>query len=268
MAAGLARLEGTVALVTGASSGIGAGVVRRFVREGARVVAMARDAERLDGVVRPLGDRAVGVRGDVSDPADCRRAVDLTVDRFGRLDALVPNAGVHDGNVALTDLTIEQLGQAYEEVFAVNVKGALLIVHAALGDLVRAHGSIVFTGSISSLVPGFGGALYVPSKHAVLGLARQLAFALAGKVRVNTVAPGYVHTDLTASSALGGGAVLPGAEQVARRLPTGAAPEPDDISGVYAMLVSDSDGSAITGSVFTVDSGQLLWGAAHGRPCA
>jgi NAD(P)-dependent dehydrogenase (short-subunit alcohol dehydrogenase family) len=260
MAAGPARLDGSVALVTGAGSGIGAGVVRRFVREGARVVAMDRDTGRLDGVVGPLGDRAIAAPGDVTELADGRRAVGLAVDRFGRLDVLVPNAGVHDGSVALTDLTAEQLLRAYDEVFSVNVKGALLTVHAALDELIRARGSIVFTGSISSLAPGFGGALYVPSKHAVLGLARQLAFALAGRVRVNTVAPGYVRTGMTEPP----GPVLPDPGRVARRLPTGHAPEPDDIAGVYAMLASNSDGSAITGSVFTVDSGQLLWGPSRG----
>ena len=115
-----ARLAGDVALVTGASSGIGAGVVRRFVREGAAVVAMARDAERLDDVARALDDQVVAVVGDVTEPADCRRAVATAVDRFGKLDILVPNAGVHDRNAALTDLTTEQLAQAYDDVFTVN----------------------------------------------------------------------------------------------------------------------------------------------------
>jgi 2,3-dihydroxy-2,3-dihydrophenylpropionate dehydrogenase len=256
------RLEGKVALVTGAGSGIGAGVVRRFVREGAHVAAMGRDAERLRTSVEPLGDRALAVPGDVTDPDDCRRCVQATVERFGRLDVLVPNAGVHDHGTKLTELTTEQLDRACDQILAVNLKGALLIVHAALGELVRAHGSIIFTGSISSLAPGFGGVLYVASKHAVLGLARQLAHELAGHVRVNTVAPGYVHTDLTAPPALGAGTALPDPGDVAHRLPTGTAPRPDDIAGVYALLASDSDGSAITGSVFSVDSGQLLWGRA------
>ena len=184
------------------------------------------------------------------------------MDRFGKLDVLVPNAGVHDQGVKLSELSAEQLVQTYEEVFGVNLSGALFIVHAALGELIRAHGSIIFTGSISSLAPGFGGVLYVSSKHAVLGLAKQLAHDLAGRVRVNTVAPGYVHTELVAPPALGGGGALPPADEVAVRLPTGLAPEPDSVAGIYALLASNSDGSAITGSVFSVDSGQLLWGRA------
>ena len=100
----------------------------------------------------------------------------------------------------------------------------------------------------------------MPSKHAVLGLARQLAFGLSGRVRVNTVALGYVHTDLAAPSSLGGGPALQEPDQVAQRMPTGVAPESADVCGIYAMLASNSDGSAITGSVFTVDAGQLLWG--------
>lgn len=254
------RLEGRVALVTGAGSGIGAGVTRRFIREGARVIAMGRSARRLAEVVDPLGDRAIAVPGDVTDPGDCRRAVDVAVEHFGRLDILVPNAGVYDQRVGLTDVTIDQLHQAYEEIFAVNVKGALLIVRAAVEALIQARGSIVFTGSISSLAPGFGGVLYVPSKHAVLGLAQALALELAGRVRVNTVALGYVHTDLAGPPSLGGGEVLPVPEEITHRLPTGIAPEPDDVAGIYALLASEVDGSAITGSVFTVDSGQLLWG--------
>jgi NAD(P)-dependent dehydrogenase (short-subunit alcohol dehydrogenase family) len=261
-----ARLGDRVTLVTGAGSGIGAGVVRRFVGEGARVVAVERDGERLDRLAAPLGDRVVAVRGDVTDPGVCRRAVEVAVDRFGRLDVLVPNAGVHDQGVALTDLTTEQLVRAYEEVFAVNVKGVLVMVHAAIDELIRARGSIVVTGSISSLAPGFGGVLYVPSKHAVLGLARQLAVELAGRVRVNTVAPGYVRTNLVASPALGGGPALPQPDQVARRIPTGVAPAPADVCGIYAMLASDSDGSAVTGSVITVDAGQLLWGPVNHHP--
>lgn len=262
----MTRLEGRVALVTGAGSGIGAGVVRRFVREGARVVAMSRGADRLRQATEPLGEAVVAMPGDVTDPADCRNAVELALSHFGRLDVLVPNAGVHDQNVALSSLGAEELEAAYAEVFTVNVKGALLIVHAALPALVEARGSIIFTGSISSVVPGFGGALYVPSKHAVAGLAKQLAFELAGRVRVNTVAPGYVCTDLAAPRALGGGAVLPDADQVARRMPTGVAPGPDEVAGVYAMLASQVDGSAITGSVFSVDSGQQLWGPPHATP--
>ncbi|MFI5612628.1 SDR family NAD(P)-dependent oxidoreductase [Amycolatopsis sp. NPDC051903] len=262
----MARLEGLVALVTGAGSGIGEGVLRRFVREGARVVAMGRDAERLRKATEPLGAAVVAMPGDVTDPADCRGAVELALGHFGKLDVLVPNAGVHDQNAALSGMSVEELEAAYAEVFTVNVKGALLIVHAALPALIEARGSIIFTGSISSVVPGFGGALYVPSKHAVVGLAKQLAFELAGRVRVNTVAPGYVSTNLTAPQALGGGAVLPDPEQVARRLPTGFAPGPDDVAGVYALLASQVDGSAITGSVFSVDSGQQLWGPPHGTP--
>jgi 2,3-dihydroxy-2,3-dihydrophenylpropionate dehydrogenase len=255
-----ARLAGCVALVTGAGSGIGAGVVRRFVREGARVIAVGRDPERLAQVVAPLDGSAIAVAGDVTDPDDCRKSVDTALDRFGRLDVLIPNAGVYDQKVRLTDLTADELAASFDEVFGVNVKGAMLTVHAALPELIRARGSIIFTGSISSVVPGFGGTLYVPSKHAVVGLAKQLAFDLAGCVRVNTVALGYVRTELVGPPSLGGAPSLPDPDGVARRLPTGHPPDPDDIAGVFATLASTTDGSAITGSVFTVDSGQLLWG--------
>lgn len=239
------RLDGSVALVTGAASGIGAGVVRRFVREGAEVVAM-------DRVDQSPSSHVVPVTGDVTNAADCARAVATAVDRFGKLDVLVPNAGIPDPHDSLADLTSAELDRAYEDVFAVNVKGALLIVHAALDQLISARGAIIFTGSISSLAPGFGGPLYVSSKHAVLGLAKHLALSLAGRVRVNTVAPGYVRTPLTEA--------LSNPDEVIQRIPTGSLAEPDDIAGIYALLASRQDGSAITGSVYTVDSGQLLFG--------
>jgi 2,3-dihydroxy-2,3-dihydrophenylpropionate dehydrogenase len=260
------RLEGSVALITGAGSGIGEGVMRRFIREGAQVVAMGRDAERLRKAVEPLGSAVVAMPGDVTDPADCRSAVELALTHFGKLDVLVPNAGVYDQNMALSKVSIEELEAAYAEVFTVNVKGALLIVHAALPALIEARGSIIFTGSISSLHAGFGGALYAPSKHAVVGLAKQLAFELAGRVRVNAVAAGYVSTKLAGPQALGSDSVLPAPEKVTHRLPTGFAPGPDYIAGVYALLASQADGSAITGSVFSVDSGQALWGPPHQTP--
>jgi cis-1,2-dihydro-1,2-dihydroxynaphthalene/dibenzothiophene dihydrodiol dehydrogenase len=254
------RLNGCVALVSGAGTGIGRGVVGRFVQEGAAVVAVGRRVAVLESLRLEYGAAIEPVAADVTEYEDCQRAVETAITRFGRLDIVVPNAGVYDARLRLADADPEALSRGFDELFTVNVKGAMLLVRAAVDALVEHNGVVIFTASVSGLEPGFGGALYVPSKHAVVGLARQLALELAGRVRVNSVALGYVATELAAPPALGGGRVLSDPAAVAPRVPTGRAARPEDIAGVYAMLASKSDGSAITGSVITVDSGQTLWG--------
>lgn len=254
------RLRGRVALVSGAGTGIGRGVVERFASEGACVVVLGRRADRLELVRDATGDAVEVVAGDVTRYEDCLRAVDAALTRWGRLDVVVSNAGVYDARAQLSDTDPETLEPAYEALFGVNVKGSLLLARAAVEQLAAVHGSLIFTASISGLAAGFGGALYVPSKHAVIGLARQLALELAGRVRVNAVALGYVATELSVPDELGGGRVLGAPEDVARRIPTGRAPQPRDVAGVYALLASDLDGSAMTGSVIVVDGGQTLYG--------
>lgn len=194
------RLVGKVALVSGASSGIGAGVVQRFVQEGAKVVALGRDRERLKAVCDSLGESALPHAGDITDFASCAEAVEVAVRHFGKLDILVSNAGVYDQQVRLSDMNPLQLDRAFDELFFVNVKGAMLLTRAALHALESSRGNIIFTGSVSSVAAGYGGALYVPSKHALLGLARHLALELIGRVRVNSVLLGYVATGLRGAS--------------------------------------------------------------------
>ena len=254
------RLAGKVALVSGASSGIGAGVVQRFVQEGASVVAIGRDRDRLGAVCEPFGERAMPVAGDITDYAFCAEAVGVAVRNFGRLDILVSNAGIYDQKVRLSDLAPHQIEHAFEEVFSVNVKGAMLLTHAALRALKSVRGNIIFTGSVSSLAAGFGGAIYIPSKHALLGLARHLALELAGQVRVNSVLLGYVDTGLRGATALGGGGSLGDPCTVLGRLPTGFVPRPQDTAGLFALLASERDGGMLTGAEILADSGQSMLG--------
>lgn len=248
-----AGLRGRTALVTGAAGGIGAAVVRRFLAEGARVVAFDR---------APAGpaddDRLARLQGDVRDAPDLARAVALAVDRFGGLDVLVANAGIYDGRRALRSLTADQLGAAFDELFAVNVKGVLLAAHAAAGALAARRGSIVVTGSISGSRAGFGGALYVASKHAVEGLVRQLALELAPDVRVNAVAPGYVPTGLAGPAAWGDDASAPTPGPDPASLPLRTLTTPDDLADAYVFLAAHA--RTVTGTVVTVDAGSLLRG--------
>jgi NAD(P)-dependent dehydrogenase (short-subunit alcohol dehydrogenase family) len=198
------QLEGKTAVVTGAASGIGLAVARRFLAEGANVVGLDRSGSHVQG---GPGDGAyAGIVGDVRSAADNQGAVDLALARFGRLDAFVANAGIYDNRRALRNFSGAELDAAFDELFGVNVKGYLLGALAAADALAESRGCIIFTSSISGAQAGFGGPLYVAAKHAVNGLTKQLALELAPAIRVNAVAPGYVPTGLRGLESLGQGA--------------------------------------------------------------
>jgi NAD(P)-dependent dehydrogenase (short-subunit alcohol dehydrogenase family) len=256
-------LDGKVALVTGGGSGIGRAVVARFVEEGARVGVLERVATRVEGLRKDFGSAAVAVRGDVTRLEDNKRAVEETVNTFGQLDIFVGNAGIFDGFLALADFAEDKLGEAFDELFAVNVKGYVMGAKAALSELQKTEGCMVFTASVAGLNSGGGGALYTASKHAVVGLIRQLAVELGPRIRVNGVAPGGTRTDLRGLAALGqeerSHFAGPGWEE---RLRTGnplqIALQPDDLAGAYVFLASKMNAKGITGVIMTVDAGSTL----------
>src|SRR5262245_40600618 len=196
-------LEGQVALVTGGGSGIGQAIATRFVQEGARVGIMDRVAGRIEKLQAKFGKSVVAIGGDVVRLDDNKRAVAQTVDAFGRLDIFVGNAGVFDRAVPLADLPDDQLSAACDELFGVNVKGCLFGAKAALPELRKTHGCMVFTASVAGLNSGGGGVIYTASKHAVVGVIRQLAMELGPGIRVNGVAPGGTRTDLRGLAVLG-----------------------------------------------------------------
>src|SRR5712692_4517568 len=196
-------LDGQVALVTGGGSGIGRAVVQRFIEEGARVGAMERVATRADQLRADFGDAVVGIAGDVAQLADNKRAVAETVRTFGRLDIFVGNAGIFDVYAKLADFDDDKLARAYDELFGVNVKGVIFGAKAALPELTKTAGCMVFTASVAGFNSGGGGALYTASKHAVVGLIRKLAGELGHVIRVNGVAPGGTRTDLRGLAAVG-----------------------------------------------------------------
>ena len=146
-------LEGDVALVTGGGSGIGRGVVEVFLEEGARVAVLEKDRKKVEDLKR-LGERVVPVVGDVTSLEDNERAVERAVSRFGRLDTLVCCAGVFDGFVSLLEFPKERLGDSFEEIFGVNVKGYILATKAALPQLLRNRGSVIYTTSHAAYAAG------------------------------------------------------------------------------------------------------------------
>ena len=256
-------LDGQVALVPGGGSGIGRAVVARYVAEGARVAVMDRVAGRGDQLKAEFGDKVTAIVGDVARLDDNKRAVAATVAAFGRLDIFVGNAGVLDGFLRLADMHEENLAAACDELFAVNVKGCILGAKAALPELTRSHGCMIFTASGAGFASAGGGVIYTASKHAVVGVIRQLAVELGPDIRVNGVAPGGTMTDLRSVAALQledrSQFAIPGArERIATGNPLRMALEPADLAGAYVFLASRANARGITGSIVSVDAGSTL----------
>jgi NAD(P)-dependent dehydrogenase (short-subunit alcohol dehydrogenase family) len=186
------------------------------------------------------------------------------IDRFGKLDCAIGNAGVWDYSLALDDLAAERIDAAFDEMFHVNVKGYLNLAKAALPDLVRSAGSLVFTVSNAGFDPGGGGPLYTAAKHAVVGLIRQLAFEFAPAVRVNGVAPGPIETDLRGLASLGMAERSIGdiglAAMAGPSVPLGRVPTPKEYAGGYVFLASRRDSRPATGGVVKLDAGIAVRG--------
>ena len=261
-------LDGDVALITGAGSGIGRAVALRYLAEGAAgVVVFGRERDRLRATVDAAGadaDRVLPVTGDVRSADDLAAAVAATLDRFGKLDVLVPNAGIWDFNRSITRTTPEEIGAIYDELFDINVKGYLLTVSTAWRALVQSRGSIVMTLSNAAYYAAGGGPVYTAAKHAARGLVTQLAYELAPKVRVNGVAIGGLRTDLRGPEAVGmkdrsieqSFAKHDDARGPNMWLPLhDASTDPEDSTGPYVLLASRRNASVVTGSVIHADGG-------------
>jgi len=246
------RLDGKVALVTGASRGIGLAVAQRLVDEGARVCLTARKPEALDAAVAKLGgpDVAIAVPGKADDPAHQAEAVATTIGHFGSLDILVNNTGVNPAYGPLIDADLA----AVRKTFEVNVVAALAWVREAHKAWFRDHGgAVVNVASVAGLRPAAGIGAYGASKAALIHLTQQLADELGPGIRVNAVAPAVVKTVF--ASALYEGRE----EQVAAQYPMARLGVPDDIAGAVAFLAS-ADASWITGHTLVVDGGLTLKG--------
>lgn len=255
-----ARLEGQVALLTGGATGIGAAVVARYLEEGAKVGVLVRDADQADMVRMRHGKEIVVVEGDVRNYSDNQNAIAATVATFGKLDVFVGNVGIWDFMTPLADMDPDKLSETLDEIFGVNVKGYFFGARAAIPELRKTKGSIIFTASTSSFYTGGGGTPYVASKHAVLGLIRQLAWELTPDVRVNGVAPGGTRTPLGGTKAGGTADVhledMEGLDaMIAGMTPLARIAEPDDHTGLYALLASRRDSAYMTGTVLLSDGG-------------
>jgi NAD(P)-dependent dehydrogenase (short-subunit alcohol dehydrogenase family) len=242
-----------VAIVTGASRGIGFAIAQRFVSQGAKVAVTGRDADALAAAVKELGgpDVAIGVAGKGDDAEHRAAVVDAVRERFGTVTTLINNIGI---NPAYGPLATLDLGAA-RKMAEVNLIGTLGWVQEALrGGLGSTDGgSIVNISSVSGVRPAPGIAFYGTTKAALIHLTEELAVELAPKIRVNAVAPAVVKTRFAT-------ALFEGREeQVAATYPLGRLGNTDDVAGTVAFLCS-ADAAWITGQTIVLDGGVTLTG--------
>jgi NAD(P)-dependent dehydrogenase (short-subunit alcohol dehydrogenase family) len=254
------RLKDHRAIITGAGSGIGRATVRRFIAEGARVIAVVRNPKDAPGLEE---DGAIPLIGDVKSYDTAARAVAAAAQKFGGLDSYIANAGLWDFHKKLEKQSPEELEAAFQEIFGVNLLGTLFGARAALSALRASGGSVIATGSNACFLAGGGGVLYTASKFALRGLVLQLAKEFAPDVRVNGVAPGATDTPLSGAAALGqaGKELNEDATRVARmapHIPLGFVSEPADHTSLFVLLAAKNESRYITGAMMLSDGGLTI----------
>jgi NAD(P)-dependent dehydrogenase (short-subunit alcohol dehydrogenase family) len=255
VATGPSRLLGKSAVITGAAKGIGRATAELFAAEGARIVAADVDAAGLKSLREDLesqGAQIAAVVGDVSEPEDAKSMVQAAVDRYGRLDVLVANAGV----IPLLTI-VEASPEDWDEVMAVDGRGMFLTCKYAIEAMLKTGGgSIVCLSSISGVAGQKGQSTYGPAKFAASGLTKHLAVECADRgIRVNAVAPGTIRTERVRRlpDEPGGREYI---EEIERMHPMGRLGEPEEVAQAIAFLASDQ-ASFVTGAILPVDGGYL-----------
>jgi 3-oxoacyl-[acyl-carrier protein] reductase len=245
-------LQGRSAIVTGGSKGIGRGIAETFAAAGVNVLVTARNQADLNVTVADLAEQPGQVSGfpaDVTNPDECRRAVETTVERHGGLDIVCANAGIFPSG-RLEELTPDDI----EQVLAVNFKGTVYIIQAAIPALAASgHGRVIITSSITGPITGYPGwSHYGASKAAQLGFLRTAAMELAPKqITINAVMPGNIITE---------GLIEMGQkhmDQMAAAVPAGRLGSVADI-GHAALFFATDEAGYITGQTLVVDGGQIL----------
>jgi 3-oxoacyl-[acyl-carrier protein] reductase len=246
----MAKLTGKVAIVTGASKGIGAGIAEELAKNGASVivnyVSSPQQAEAVVGKIKSAGGKAKAVKADVSRPVEAKQLTDSAVSEFGRLDILVNNAGVYEF-LPLHEITETH----FDRMFNLNVRGLLFATQSAVGAFGDHGGSVINIGSMASQAPPPGGSVYSATKGALDAITRSLATELGPKkILVNAVLPGPVETE--GLQAMGGAHEF--VAQLVNRTPLGRIGKPHDIATVVSFLASD-DAGWITGQIIPAAGG-------------
>ena len=241
-------LSGQVALVTGASRGLGKAVAIELARNGAKVACVARDPQKLDETVSEIaqaGGEAEALACDVKDRDSVGKLVDEIVKKWERLDILVNNAGI-TRDTLLPGMSDEE----WDDVILTNLTGAFLFARAVSLHMMRArYGRIINMSSVSGIVGTAGQTNYAASKAGLMGLTRSLSRELAGrKVTINAVAPGFIESDMTKTL---GDVVI---QEAKKRIPAKRLGTPEDVAAAVLYLASPA-ASYVTGQVLVVDGG-------------
>ena len=253
------RLEGRVAVITGAGRGIGRAIARRFAREGAAIAATARSVEELQSLleeVRQDGGRAIAIPADLADVNTPLRVIQEVLESLGTIDILVNNAGI--GSSAGPSPVVDFDDGLWNRTLALNLTAPYLLTKAALPMLLaKKWGRIINIASINSKLPSIHAAAYVASKHGLLGLTRAVALEVARDgITVNAICPGPVRTRMNDIRIQydAGRLNLSISELESRLTPIGRRLEPDEIAPVAVLLASE-ESAAITGQAFNVCGG-------------
>ncbi len=257
------RFSGKSIYLTGGASGIGRAVTGAFIKEGGTVTILDRSAAGLKELKQQFGEAVQCIEGDVTIYEDHVRSVQTAVETYGKIDIFVANAGVFDGFAKFENVTPEAMSAAYDLLFNINVKGYFYGSKASLAELRKSSGNMIFTVSGAGFYPDGGGVWYTASKHAQIGLMRQLAFELAPAIRVNAVAPGGTLTALHVVPPLQPFVTIADkemkAKSIKKRNPLQIAMSSEDHIGAYLLLASDQ-ARAITGEVISSDGGLAIRG--------
>ncbi|MCB5945508.1 SDR family oxidoreductase [Acidocella sp. KAb 2-4] len=257
-------LENHSVLITGGGSGLGLGVARHCLAEGAQLAVMDISGEKLAALRAEFGDQVLLVEGSCTRVEELERCRAAVAARFGRLDALIGVQGIFDGNIRLADVPLERIDGLFDELFHVNVKGHVLAARVFYDMLLAAEGAIVLTSSTAAYAADGGGVMYSATKGAIRSIVHQLAFEFAPAIRVNGIAPAGI-----ANSQLRGPAALGMQAQKQSDIPKDAflakfrsisllqeLPTPEDHGFLYAFLASRQN-KLVTGQTIVVDQGLL-----------
>ncbi len=245
------RFETRIALVTGASRGIGQAIARRLATEGALVIAAARGLEALERLVAEItasGGQATALRMDVSDAASIAEGVKAALERHGGVDVLVNNAGVTEDA-----LILRMSRESWDRVLATNLTGTFLLTQAIVKAMVRKrYGRIVNVSSVVGLMGNAGQANYAASKAGLIGLTKTVARELASRnITCNAVAPGFIETEMTEKM------TQEAREALSGQIPLGRLGSAEDVAEAVAFLASEG-ASYVTGQVLNVSGGLYI----------
>lgn len=251
------KLDGKVAIVTGGSSGIGRATAIAFAQEGVKVVVAARRTDEGEETVRlakEVGGEALFLQTDVAKAAEVEALVNKTVETYGRLDYAFNNAGIEGENLPLHEQSVEQ----FDELMAINLRGVFLCMKYEIAQMLRqGGGAIVNNSSMLGLVAFPGHSPYTASKHAVIGLTKSAAlyYAKLG-IRINTVNPGFIATDMIVRYTKSTGDAQTATEQLTNTIPMGRMGSSEEIASTVLFLCSEA-ASYITGQSLVVDGGYI-----------